>query len=171
MLRSILLILAVIGGAACQTTQQPSFQLDDAITERRDAQIRTFAGHDRTTVMRVAADSLRDLGFTVVAIEDDLGLIGAKKETDVSQTRNTVMKVALLMLGGEVPMPNRELLEISLVVSDSDLPSVYAACQRTVFDDMGGRAMLGYSGRIDEAEFYERIFDAMTTALFLEEQL
>ena len=167
--RRLLMPLLAAGLCGCQTAP-PSFRLDDAVAERRDVQSRAFVDADRATVMRVATDALRDLGFTVLAAEDDLGLIGASKDTDISQTRNTVLQVGLLLFGLDYAMPHRELLEISLVVSDRDAPVVYASCQRSVFDERGMR-MLGDSGRIDQGEFYDRIFDAMTTALFLEDQL
>ncbi len=168
--RRLLIPLLAAGLCGCQSTP-PSFRLDDAVAERRDVQSRAFVDADRATVMRVATDALRDLGFTVVALEDDLGLIGASKQTDVSQPRNTVLQVGLLLLTGiEYAMPKRELLALSMTVSDQDAPTVYAACQRTVFDDVG-TPMLDKSGLIEQPEFYARIFDAMTTALFLENEL
>ena len=121
--------------------------------------------------MIAAAQALRDLGFTVDEADDEMGLLSGTTERDVSELSNDLIGFGILLLTGvEWEMPERERLTVSVVVSTGTRISVYAASQREVWTQ-NGLPMVNKTGRVEQAEFYQRLFDTMTTALFLEEAL
>lgn len=157
--------------SGCAAASGPDLSRDDQVAERRAVQSRSFAGRGRVDVMRAAAHALRDLGFTVEEVDDEMGLLSASTERGISEPGNAALEFGVLMLIGlDLDMPEREQLSVSLVVSGRDDRAVYVSCERRVWTQ-AGFVMGSETGRVEQPEFYERLFDAMSTALFLEDEL
>lgn len=162
----VVALALLLGGCS---TAQPDFALDERVAERRAVQIRSFAGRDRIEVMIAASGALRDLGFIVEDIDDELGLVSAVTERDISQPGNELLKFGLLLLTGQViAMPEREELYVSMLISGNPQRSVYVTGERKIWNDDG--ALVSW-GRVEQKEFYQRLFDSMSTALFVEDEL
>lgn len=159
-------VLALLLLTACATTPV-DLKPDERVAERRAIQSRGFKVPERLDLLGAGVNALRDLGFTVDEIDAEAGLVSATTERDISEVRNAVLQIGILLLtGATVPMPEREQLSLSLVVLDARV--VYVSCERRVWNDDGSPLM---SGRVEQPEFYARLFDAMATTLFLEEEL
>ena len=159
-------VVLLIGGCSAVP---PNLSLDEQAAERRTVQIRSFAGWDRLEVMIAASGALRDLGFVVEEVDDELGLISAVTERDISEPANELLKFGLLLVTGQImPMPEREELYVSLLISDSPQRNVYVTGERKIWNDDG---VLSSWGRVEQTEFYQRLFDSMSTALFVEDEL
>ncbi len=162
----VMTVALLLGGCSAVP---PDLSLDELVAERRAVQIRSFPGRDRVEVMIAASGALRDLGFVIEEIDDELGLVSAVTERDISQPANELLKFGLLLLTGHVmPMPEREQLCVSLLVSESPQRSVYVIGERKIWNDDG---VLTAWGRVEQEEFYQRVFDSMSTALFVEDEL
>jgi hypothetical protein len=162
----VVTVALLLGGCSAAP---PDLSLDEQVSERRAVQIRSFPGRDRVEVMIAASGALRDLGFVVEEIDDELGLVCAVTERDVGEPANELLKFGLLLLTGQVvSMPEREELYVSLLVSEDPQRSVYVTGERKIWNDDGGLASWG---RVEQEEFYQRLFDAISTALFVEEEL
>ncbi len=159
--------VALLQGAC--SAVPPDLRLDEQVAERRAVQIRNFAGRDRLEVMIAASGALRDLGFIIEEIDDELGLVSAVTERDISDPANELLKFGLLLLTGQImPMPEREELYVSMLISGDPKRSVYVNGERKIWNDDG---VLASWGRVEQAEFYQRLFDSMSTALFVEDEL
>ncbi|TDJ41438.1 MAG: hypothetical protein E2O54_05235 [Gammaproteobacteria bacterium] len=145
--------------------------LDEQVAERRAVQTRSFAGRDRIEVIIAASGALRDLGFIVEEIDDELGLVSAVTERNISEPGNQLLQFGLLLLTGQLmAMPEREELWVSMLISESPQRDVYITCERKIWND-DGLLVVESSGRVEQAEFYQRLFDSMSTALFVEDEL
>jgi hypothetical protein len=167
-LRDMRLVVVALLLSACSAVP-PDLRLDEQVAERRAVQIRSFAGRDRLEVMIAASGALRDLGFVVEEIDDELGLVAAVTERDISGPGNDLLKFGLLLLTGQImPMPEREELYVSMLISGNSQRNVYVTGERKVWNDDG---VLASWGRVEQTEFYQRLFDSMSTALFVEDEL
>lgn len=90
-LRILIVAIAAVSLAACQTTQQPQLIASTKpAVELRAIQSRAFDSEDRSKVVRAVIATLQDLGYTIEKVEPSAGTVTAIKLARLRMTATVV---------------------------------------------------------------------------------
>lgn len=173
-----MLALAVLGGATagCATEDaQGAIRPRDDTAALREMQTRRFEGIEEDRLLAAGLAVLQDLGFTVRLSNARLGFAKGVKDRE-AKAPDQVAAVILLMLlasaggGGAVsmpPMPQEQTIT-ALLVTRPLADGARGHALRISFHRNLRQPLLLESGMLREPQLYERFFELLSKAIFLE---
>ena len=173
------LALAVLGAAlpGCATEDaQGAIRARDDAAALRELQTRRFEGIEEDRLLAAAVAVLQDLGFTIRLSNARLGFAKGVKDRE-AKAPDQVAAVVLLMLlaaagGGGAPasMPpmHQEQTITALLVTRPLADGARGQALRVSFHRYLRQPLLLESGVLREPQLYERFFELLSKAIFLE---
>ncbi len=178
----LLPLLMTSGGLSSCVTKQPEyFDPSQSSVAARKMQARVYSSVDEADVMSAAAAVLQDMGYSIDAVEFQLGVISASKRADAtsrweafgSLTFDSMKCVFTFLIGcdgeryGAIDdVQDVRLTMVSMPRSNGDV-AVRITIQRRIFDKRG---RLSEQSTIADADVYESLFARLSKAVFLEQQ-
>lgn len=172
------LALAVLGGAmaGCATEDaQGAIRPRDDAAALREMQTRRFEGIEEDRLLAAGVAVLQDLGFTIRLSNARLGFAKGVKDRE-AKAPDQVAAVVLLMLlasaggGGAAsmpPMPQEQTIT-ALLVTRPLADGAREHALRISFHRYLRQPLLLESGVLREPQLYERFFELLSKAIFLE---
>lgn len=175
-------LLLVSGGLfSCASPQRGYFSPSQSSVAARKMQARVYSSVDEGDVMSAAAAVLQDMGYSIDAVEFQLGVISASKRADAtnrleafgSLTFDSMKCVFTFLIGcdgeryGSIDdIQDVRLTMVSMPRGNGDV-SVRITIQRRIYDKRG---RLSEQATIADADVYESLFAKLSKAVFLEQQ-
>lgn len=178
----VFLCLAVAG---CLTTPKGFLRVDEQSLSKRQLQMRQYDTTDETLIITSVAGVLQDLNFTLDDSETALGFVAASKKADAVNPGQVALTVFSGVLGswgsggagggiytsGDTSKLDKEQkVKASVIVKpslDGKKIVVRVTFQRIVWNMEGG---VNRAETIDDPEIYQKFFDGLSKAIFLEAQ-
>ncbi|HJS36944.1 MAG TPA: hypothetical protein VJ789_02300 [Burkholderiales bacterium] len=165
---------AALPGCATEDAQGAMRARDDAAA-LRELQTRRFEGIEEDRLLAAAVAVLQDLGFTIRLSNARLGFAKGVKDRE-AKAPDQVAAVVLLMLlasagGGAAPsMPpmQQEQTITALLVTRPLADGARGQALRVSFHRYLRQPLLLESGVLREPQLYERFFELLSKAIFLE---
>lgn len=180
---SVLLCVAAVFCAGCQTVPDGVFRLPESALETRALQTRQYDEASELEILSASAGVLQDLGFAIDEIERPLGLLTASKhasaevagEAAVRAAGNLVACVYTLGLvcrkGASKYAKDKQDIRLALVVTPvqdaADEHSVRITIQRIVWDR---DQRVVERETIEDPEVYVAFFDKLSKSVALEKE-
>lgn len=175
-LRRLALAALAGAGAGCATLGvAESLQLSPETAALRGMQARRFEDIDEERLLAAAVAVLQDLGFTIRLSNVRLGFAKGVKDREAKAPEQVAAVVILMLLasagGGGAPsapqMPQEQTITVLLVVRP--LAGGERGHElRVSFQRFLRQPLLVEAGVLREPELYERFFDLLSRAIFLE---
>ena len=156
------------GGGVPKGFLKPS----EGYLEKRELQMRQYDTKDEEKIIIAVAGVVQDLGFILDDSESKLGLVVASKKADASSAGQTagwfilgvfLYNPALVVLADDV-----QEVRASVVVKpslDGNRTIVRVTFQRIVWN---ANKQIKRVESIDDSEIYEKFYDSLSKAIFLE---
>lgn len=181
MRRSVKLVLGlffICFFAGCATLPKGFLKPSEGYLEKRQLQIRQYDTKDEKKIITSVAGVLQDLGFTLSESETDLGLVSAVKNADATNpaqiTGAVMLDVLSVFLGSytnaTAGCDKTQQVRVSVVVKpslDGSKIAVRVTFQRIVWNMSNQISKLE---SIKEAQIYQKFYDSLSKAIFLEAQ-
>lgn len=141
--------------------------------EWRAIQTRRLAVRDNVRILDEAAQTLQDLGFTLVESSVDVGLLVASKKRDATESdqvaKSVTLSLLLAFLGSYQPPTWDEEQEIFVTLIVSPVDNVDEKEVRVLFDRRikNNNGVLWRAELIEDAEIYQNFFDKLSQGLFV----
>ena len=172
------LALAVLGGtmAGCATEDaQGAIRPRDDAAALREMQTRRFEGIEEDRLLAAAVAVLQDLGFTIRLSNARLGFAKGVKDREAKAPEQVAAVVLLMLLasaGGAgapsvPPMPQEQTIT-ALLVTRPLADGARQQALRISFHRFLRQPLLQESGVLREPQLYERFFELLSKAVFLE---
>ncbi|MFH1875846.1 MAG: hypothetical protein ABH865_03040 [Candidatus Omnitrophota bacterium] len=175
-LKILLAIYLFLGIAGCASIPKGFLKLPDTYLEKHQLQMRQYDTTDEKKIITSVAGVLQDLGFTLSESESDLGLVCAAKSADAksaTQITGAVMLDVLSALLGTASNATASCDKVQQVKASAIVkPSLDGSkiVVRTTFQ----RIVWNMSNQISRVEtinnpeIYQKFFDSLSKAIFLE---
>jgi len=167
--RWVVVLLAAASGCRITTsTPRAPFEVPSAAAAQRVMQTRRYDTPDEVKILAASGSLLMDLGFTVDAAEDQLGvLVASKDRTAVEGGQVAITIIIGALTGADVPYDHHQKLRLSIVthLHGERSVAVRATFQRIIWDNHGN---ISRREAINDPEVYEEFFAKLSKALFLE---
>ena len=173
-----LLVIGLLSGCASTEIPEDALRLPESTLNVRAIQTRTFAAPSEITILAATIALLQDMEYNIDRIEKPLGVITASKISDADSDGE---KVGLFMLdllcaiggsggcGASSTAQDAQHITMTMVVLPSlARPGEFVTritVQRVIYDHEERIQVLE---RIDDAETYQRIFDNLSKAIFIQ---
>lgn len=162
----------------CASTPKGFLKPKEGYLERRQLQTRQYDTTNEEQIITAVAGVLQDLGFTLDASETKLGLVSASKASDAKSTGQIAGAVLLDIIGaalGSSPgatgnCDNTQVVKASVITAlsqDGKKAVVRVTFQRIVWNM---RNQISRLETISETEIYQKFYDSLSKAIFLEAQ-
>ena len=161
------LCLGIIG---CASIPKGFLKPNEASLEKRQLQMRQYETTDEEQILTAVAGVLQDLGFNLDDSETKLGFVAASKKADATNTGQVFL---LAFLGGANAVANADssqVVKASVITKpsiDGKKTAVRVTFQRIVWN-MNGQ--INRVESINDAEIYQKFYDSLSKAIFLEAQ-
>ena len=172
---AILLSLGVIG---CASTPKGFLKPSEGYLEKRQLQIRQYDTTNEEQIISAVAGVLQDLSFTLDESETELGLVVASKKADATskgQIAGAVFLDVLAAFGGSYSN-NAARCDKSQVIKASVIVKPSLEGKKTMVRVTFQRIVWNMSNQISRVEtitdpqIYQRFYDGLSKAIFLEAQ-
>ena len=132
----------------------------------RQMQTRIFEGSDEKEILTASAAVLQDLGFTIDETEVKAGVIACSRERDVTDPKEVMLSIALLIFGIYLPYAQKQKVFASLATIPLD-PGRIAV--RITFQHMVWNIdhVLIKNEQMNEPEIYQEFFARLSKSVFL----
>lgn len=170
------LIASFVILAGCASVPAGFLKPTEGSMQKRALQIRQYDTTDETKIITSVAGVLQDLGFTLDDSETDLGFVAASKKADAKnggQMAGAVFLDVLSALGGSYSnnaarCDKSQVLKASVITKpslDGKKMVVRVTFQRIVWNMSN---QINRVETISEAEVYQKFYDSLSKAIFLE---
>jgi len=165
--------LICLGMVGCASIPKGFLKLSDASLEKRQLQIRQYETTNKEQILTAVAGVLQDLGFTLDSSETKLGFVAASKKADAKSGGQIAGAFILDVLFGT---NNSALCDKSQVVKASIITKLSLDNKKTVVRVTFQRIVWNMNGQIskvesiNDLEIYQKFFDGLSKAIFLEAQ-
>ncbi len=175
----VFLCLGVIGCARRGPKVRRSFlMLNEGYLEKRQLQMRQYDTKDEEKIILAVAGVLQDLGFTLDKSESELGLVAASRDADATDkgqvARAVVSDILVGIMGGSsnasATVDAVQHVKASVIVKPSlegNRTLVRVTFQRIVWNASN---QINRVESINDPEIYQKFFDSLSKAIFLEAQ-
>lgn len=164
--------------SGCVTAPKGFLKPGEQSLEKRQLQMRQYDTKDEKKIITSVAGVLQDLGFTLDDSETDVGFVAASKKADATSAGQVVGAVFLDTLGilfggysnqcGQVDKIQH--VKVSVIVKPSlegNRIVVRVTFQRIIWNASG---QINRLETISEPQIYQKFFDSLSKAIFLEAQ-
>ncbi|MFA5287391.1 MAG: hypothetical protein WC394_03880 [Candidatus Omnitrophota bacterium] len=165
--------------AGCATLPQGLLKPDQGYLSRRQLQMRQYETTNQEQVISSVAGVLQDLGFTLEDSELALGFVAASKKADAKskgQITGAVILDVLSSLGGSASVNNTANADNYQVIKASVITKPSLDNKETVVRVTFQRIVWNMSNQINrvetikEPEIYQKFYNSLSKAIFLEAQ-
>jgi hypothetical protein len=177
-------VVALLTG--CAGIPKEAYRLPQSSLELREIQTQSFNVEDGSDILNASVDLLQDMEYNLYTVERQLGILSAGKTVDADSTVEKagllamdVLLVLMALVAGDVPTETASSsaadnfdLYLTMVV----LPSLtgderYTAriSVHSTLKDKTGRVREAIV--IQEPDIYQEMFNKLSKALYLEEEL
>ncbi len=166
----VFLCLGVLG---CATIPTGFLKPSEGYLEKRQLQIRQYDTTDEVKIITSVAGVLQDLGFILSESETEIGLVSASKAADATSRGQVTAAVLFDILFGSQSLAQcdrNQVVKASVITKlslDGKKIVVRVTFQRVVWN-MGNQ--ISRVETINEPEIYQKFFDGLSKAIFLEAQ-
>ena len=183
LLKACLVGFLCLAVAGCATMPKGFLKADKNVLELRELEMRQYDTKDEGKIVTSVAGVLQDMGFILDNSETKLGFVAASKRADAKNAAQITTAVACDALGiaaacigapcytNAVSRCDKEqLVKASIIVQlslDSSRTLVRATFQRIVWNMAG---QINKIETINDAPTYQKFYDALSKAIFLEAQ-
>jgi len=163
----IFLCLGIFG---CASIPKGFLKPNEASLERRQLQMRQYETTDEAQILAAVAGVLQDLGFTLDSSETKLGFVAASKKADATNTGQVIL---LALFGGAnavAQCDSSQVVKASVIAKpsiDGKKTAVRVTFQRIVWNMRGE---INRVESINEPEIYQKFYNSLSKAIFLEAQ-
>jgi hypothetical protein len=164
---SLILSFIVLSLASCQTgIPKEALMLSPESLQDRQLQTRVFETDDEIKMLDAAAAVLQDTGFTIEDSETECGLIVFSRVRDVTDYREVLQGIALMMFGIYRPNAKTQKVMASLVTTplDNKRVAVRITFLHIVWDKDN---VIMKKERLNDPEIYETFFSKLSKSVFL----
>ena len=172
---SLLLCLVLTG---CETARKGFLKTVEGYLAKRQLQMKQYDTTDEEKIITSVAGVLQDLGFTLDESETKLGLVVASKKSDATNAGKLALAVLADMLSGLGGSPSNATAQTDAVqrvkASVVTKPSlegnkivVRVTFQRIVWNRNN---QISRVESIQDPEIYQKFYDSLSKAVFLEAQ-
>lgn len=164
------LCLTVIG---CATVPKGFLKPGEDSLQKRQLQMRQYDTKDEGKILASVAGVLQDIGFTLGESETEVGLVSASKSADAKDGGQIAAAVIFDVLFGS---NTTSQVDKSQVVRASVITKPSQDGSKTVVRVTFQRIVTNMSNQvsrvetIDDPEIYQKFFDGLSKAIFLEAQ-
>jgi len=174
----ILLCFILIG---CVSIPKGFLKPSEGYLEKRQLQMRQYDTTDEKQIITAVAGVLQDLGFNLGESETEIGLVSASKKADATSKGQIAGAVFLDVLGAiggggggghsNVALCDKYQIVKACVITKPSLDGkqivVRITIQRVVFNMS---EQVGRVETISDPEIYQRFYEGLSKAIFLEAQ-
>ncbi len=169
----VMAAISVLTASSCALpSKAPSLRLAESTLDIRAMQTRTFTARAENEILAATIAALQDMEYNIDQIEAPLGVITASKVSDADSTSEKVGLVLLDLLCG-CGMIQRATDRHAITITTVVLPSLAGngqfvtriTIQQVTFSK---QAQILSRGTIDDPLAYQRIFDKLAKALYIE---
>ncbi len=171
----VFLFLGIIG---CATIPKGFLKPNETSLERRQLQMRQYDTTNEEQILAAVAGVLQDLGFTLDSSETKLGFVAASKRADATnrgQMAGAFFLDMLAALGGSsgnsmARVDKEQVVKASIITKpslDGNKIVVRVTFQRIVWNMSN---QISKVESINEPEIYQKFYDSLSKAIFLEAQ-
>jgi hypothetical protein len=162
----------------CRATPKGFLKPAKGYLEKRQLQMRQYETKDEEKIITSVAGVLQDLGFTLDESETKLGLVSASRAADATnagQIAGAMVFDVLAAFGGvysnsSANCDKSQVVKASVITKpslDEGRTVVRVTFQRIVWNM---RNQISRVETIDEAEIYQKFYESLSKAIFLEAQ-
>ena len=177
-LRLWVVVFLCFGVIGCASTPKGFLKPSENYLEKRQLQMRQYDTTNEEQIITAVAGVLQDLSFTLDESETKLGLVSASKKADAKSTGQIAGAVFLDMLGalGGSYSNNTARCDKSQVIKASVITKESLEGKKIVVRVTFQRIVWNMSNQINrietinEPDVYQRFFDGLSKAIFLEAQ-
>jgi hypothetical protein len=173
-----IIIFLCLGIVSCTSVPKGFLKPSEGYLEKRQLQMRQYDTTDEKQIITAVAGVLQDLGFTLDNSETEVGFVAASKKADATNTGQRVLAGladVLSALGGTPSNASAncdavQFVKASVIVKlglDGNKTAVRVTFQRIVWNVSG---QINRVETIGEAEIYQKFYDSLSKAIFLEAQ-
>lgn len=170
---SLLIIFTFVG---CASIPKGFLKLPEGYLEKRQLQMRQYDTTDEEKIITAVAGVLQDLGFTLDESETKVGLVAASKKADATnggQMAGAFFLDLLAAMGGSHSNYSQQVdavqhVKASVIVKsslDGNRVVVRVTFQRIVWNVNN---QINRMETISEPEIYQKFFESLSKAIFLE---
>jgi len=174
----LLVLFVCLGIVGCASIPKGFLKPNEAALEKRQLQMRQYDTTNEEQIMSAVAGVLQDLGFTLDSSETKLGFIAASKKADATsggQMTGAIILDMLSALGGGhgnamASCDKSQVVKASVITRlglDGNKTVVRVTFQRVVWN-MSDQVSRVES--INDPEIYQKFYDGLSKAIFLEAQ-
>ena len=163
----LILSFIVFSLEACQGgIPKEALMLSPESLKDRQLQTRIFETNNEERLLMASAALLQDLGFTIDDSEVECGLIVFSRDRDVTDNREVMLSVALMILGVYHPYAKKQKVLASLVTKplDNKRIAVRITFQHIVWNKDN---VIIKNERLNEPEIYQEFFSKLSKSVFL----
>lgn len=176
-------VFLCLSAAGCLSTPKSFLKVDEQSLQKRQVQMRQYDTTDETQIITAVAGVLQDLNFTLDDSETALGFVSASKKTDAVNGGQVALSVFSGILGtwgsggagGGIytdtsKLDKEQKVKASVIVRPSlegKKIVVRVTFQRIVWN-MAGE--INRVETINDPAIYQKFFDGLSKAIFLEAQ-
>jgi hypothetical protein len=167
-----------LGVVGCVSAPKGFLKIDEASLEKRQRQMRQYETTNQEQMLSSIAGVLQDLGFNLSDSETDLGFVSASKAADATDGGQIAgaFFIDLLSAFGGNPSNASAMCDKSQVVKASVIAKLSLDGSKTVVRITIQRIVWNMSNQINrvesikDPEVYQKFFDGLSKAIFLEAQ-
>lgn len=177
-LKLSVIVFLGLGIVGCASIPKGFLKPSEGYLQKRELQIRQYDTTNEEQIIIAVAGVLQDLGFTLDESETKLGLVSASKAADATskgQIAGAFLLDVLSALGGS-SSNNMARCDKSQVVKASVITKLSLEGDKTVVRVTFQRLVWNVSNQINkvetinEPEIYQKFYDSLSKAIFLEAQ-
>ena len=177
-LKLFLIVFLCLGVVGCASVPKGFLKPSEGYLESRQLQIRQYDTTNQEQIVTAVAGVLQDLGFTLDASETQVGFVAASKKADATNKGQMFWAGfvdALNALGG-TPSNASAGCDASQVIKASVIAKLSLDGSKTVVRVTFQRVVWNVGGQINkveslkEPEIYQKFYDSLSKAIFLEAQ-
>ena len=173
---NVILVLLCFSFSGCATMPTGFLKLSEDSLEKRQLQIRQYDTKDEAQIIQATAGVLQDLGFALVDSETELGLVVATKSADATQAGQVILAGFADVLNALSGTPSNVSATVDKVqeIKGSVIVKTTLEGEKIVVRVTFQRIVWNASGQVNrvetmsEPELYQKFFDSLSKAIFLE---
>ncbi|MBN1464101.1 MAG: hypothetical protein JW922_10605 [Paludibacteraceae bacterium] len=175
-LKPALCLLLIFAIAGCATVPKKFLTLPEDYLQLRQLQMRQYDTTDEEKIIKAVAGVLQDLGFTLDESETEIGLVAASKKADATSGGQIAGAFFMDMLSAFAGTYSNYSAQVDAVQHvkacvitkpslDKSKTVVRVTFQRIIWNVSN---TINRLESIKEPEIYERFFESLSKAVFLE---
>lgn len=166
----LLVIFLCLGIIGCASIPKGFLKPDAASLEKKQLQMRQYGTTDEKQILAAVAGVFQDLGFTLDSSETKLGFVAASKKADAVNNAQVFFVAFFAGSNAALQCDGTQVVKASVITKpslDGQKIVVRVTFQRIIWNLNN---QVSRVEGIDDLEIYQKFYDALSKAIFLEAQ-